>query len=153
MIKAWRFRSYCRQKQYDSQSGAEQPKAETPVSKRLSDNIEYIQKTLGGSGDVKIHPFAFNNGQDAALVFIDGLADAKDITQSILKPLLACAFTEGKPNTMKDLAKKALCSGDTVTGSGMDALLHSCLCGDTLLLADGFRRGSPSARKAFKRAA
>jgi len=149
--KAWRFRRHCNQKEYLKQDGTKKTDSETPVSEHLCENIAYIQKTLGGSGDVKIHPFSFTDGKDAALVFIDGLADAKEITQSILLPLIGCIFPDGKPDNMGELAQKALCAGDTVTDSSMDSLLHNCLCGDTLLLADGFSEGLAISTKGFEK--
>ena len=145
IIKAWQFRRHCKSKPSGVQPGEELKPAETPVSNQLCKNIEYIQNVLGNSGDVKVHTFSFgeNNRLQGALVFIDGLVDAKLISQSILMPLLAYRFTDsgGTPGSLDDLSRAVLCSGDVTVQNSIDALIAGCLSGDTMLLTDGLSGG------------
>ncbi len=153
IVKAWQFRRHCKNKQENTPPGEQPEPDDTPVSNQLCDNLGYIRKALGDSGDVKIHTFSFgeNNRLQGALVFIDGLADAKSISESILMPLLAYRFAEngGTPASLEELSRAVLCAGDVTAQGGLDALILSCLSGDTMLLADGLSGGLVISTKGF----
>ncbi|CAB1244400.1 spore germination receptor subunit [Ruminococcaceae bacterium BL-4] len=108
----------------------------------LKDNIEIMKSYLGDCNDVKIREFTFGRfpAINAALIFIDGLVSNDIITEGIMKPLmLSDARTKG--NVIEDVQKRIICSGDVINSDKEDKLLESCLCGDTVLLIDGYRSG------------
>lgn len=153
IVKAWQFRRHCKTKQDSAPTGEKSEPDDTPASTQLCDNLTYMRNALGNSGDVKIHTFSLgeNCRLQGALVFIDGLADAKVISESIMMPLLAYRFAEtgGKPASLEDLSRAVLCAGDVTEQGGLDALLLSCLSGDTVLLADGLSGGLVISSKGF----
>ena len=59
----------------------------------LDENIEFIKKSLGNAPDLVIRRIQKENYQTVALVYLSELTDKKDITDSILKPLLKEEFT------------------------------------------------------------
>lgn len=153
LVKAWQFRRHCKNKQNSAPAGEKTAPDDTPASQQLCDNLEYIRNAIGSSEDVKIHTFSFgeNSRLQGALVFVDGLADTKTISESILLPLLAYRFTEngGKPASLEELSRAVLCAGDVTVQSGLDALILSCLSGDTVLLTDGLSGGLTISSRGF----
>lgn len=108
----------------------------------LKDNIEIMKSYLGDCNDVKIREFTFGRfpAINAALIFIDGLVSNDIITEGVMKPLMLFdARTKG--NVIEDVQKRIICSGDVINSDKEDKLLESCLCGDTVLLIDGYRSG------------
>ena len=60
------------------------------ISSNLEENIEFFKAILGNSNDIKIHEFMFGDCCEfnGALIYIDGLVNNLEITESILKPII-----------------------------------------------------------------
>jgi spore germination protein KA len=111
------------------------------VSKSLHANLSFIRELFGDSSDIKINEFYFgkNRERKGALIYLDGLVNPQSITQSILKPLRS--FTETDLDSMEQIEKKVLCAANANEYESLSELIGSCLCGDTIFLAEGFDRG------------
>ena len=119
-----------------------QSPSQPTMTTSLKDNIEIMKRYLGDCNDVKIREFTFGRfpAVNAALVFIDGLVSNDIITEGVMKPLMLYD-TRTKGNVIEDVQKRIICSGDVTNTDKEDKLLESCLCGDTVLLIDGYRSG------------
>jgi spore germination protein len=61
----------------------------TPISKNLQTNLNFINQQIGHSPDVVIHSFKMGRSKlKVAIVYIDGLADETVINDQILKPVM-----------------------------------------------------------------
>lgn len=141
IVKSVKFKHQCSRKQHEEQSPE---KKETPVFASLDLCIAHIRMALGDSADVKLYTFSFGHDSalQGALLFIDGLVDSSLITQSILGPILAHRFTDsGIPDTIEELRRSVLCSGDVTEEDTMEKLMAGSLNGDTALFVDGMTKG------------
>jgi len=112
-----------------------------PISPDLEKNLEVIKGILHSS-DLAVHEFNF--GHDirfkGALIFIDNLADKKEIHKNILQPLMydALLLPMDMDFTQIDTIWKSLISmTDNVKVTLLGDLLDSLLAGAAILLIDG----------------
>ena len=131
----------------ETESGTSEEKEKEPMKAELKDNLGQLLDMLGNSNDVKKHVFRFgpDNTLSGALVFIDGLADSKTITDAILRPLITTrmkglASLKGE-NLLDAVSENALFSGDVETVESLSELAAGCLSGDTALLLEGCQAG------------
>lgn len=118
------------------------------LTKDMNENVGNFKAILGDSNDVIVHIFSCGQTKDknAALIYIDGLADKKIVNDNIIKPLLYdskfSVFENSKKIKNLDVFSKLLISAGDVkeTGDTKD-LLNGFLSGDTVLLVDGFDKG------------
>ena len=88
--------------------------------------------------------FGGNCEFNGVLIYIDGLVDNLEITESILKPIILNKnFEENAIEnfTMMNLKKSIICSGDITESSIYSNLFEGCLSGNTILLVDGLSTG------------
>ncbi|KPD00678.1 hypothetical protein LR69_01056 [Geobacillus sp. BCO2] len=75
-------------------SGEASDVPQEPLSAELAVNIDIIRQKTGESSDVIIRRFAL--GQEwqikAAIIFVDGLVDEKNVYEFVLTPLLQASF-------------------------------------------------------------
>ncbi len=113
------------------------------LSPSLDENIRGIKETLSKSDDLKLQEYRF--GQEGSfrcvLVYVDGLADKKTITEGILTPLSSQksqALHPGKADQwLQILREGVLCIGGIQEAWDKNAIINACLAGDTALLIDG----------------
>lgn len=118
------------------------------LTKDLNENVANFKAVLGESNDVIVHIFSCGQTEDknAALIYIDGLADKKTINDNILKPLIYDSkfsiFENNKKIKNLDVFSKLLISaGDVKEEGDSQELLNSFMSGDTVLLVDGYDKG------------
>lgn len=116
------------------------------IARSLAENIEFFKLVLGNSNDIKIHEFMFGDCCEfnGAIIYIDGLVNNLEITESILKPIILNKdFKDDiiENFNMGDLKKCIICSGDTGESKKYSDLLEGCLSGNTILLVDGLSTG------------
>lgn len=117
------------------------------LSKKLQENLEFIEDIIGFSDDVVIRKFQLGDrlAIKAALIFIDGLIDKQVINESILKPLLIEEFSadDTKELAVSDIIK--FIENNTMTINELkvvdkfEEIIYGTLNGDTVLLIDGYR--------------
>ncbi|MCR1897510.1 spore germination protein [Irregularibacter muris] len=112
------------------------------ISKNLKQNLDFIKSSLGESNDIKIHEFVFGKRQFlGALIFIDGLVNSNQITESILKPLISekeMHLSLEDDSIIDEIRKSVLCSGSVTESHFFNEIFDGCLSGDTVMLLDGF---------------
>lgn len=149
LIRKIRYLSSFRHSQYDEGDGGPKTGSERPVEikESLQENLSSLKAMLGGSNDVKVHPFRSgeDSGLTGALVFIDGLVDNPMLTEAILRPVMgwkprAHPLPAGR-ELLDALQKEVLCAGDVKTARSLQELVSGCLAGDTVLLVDGCAAG------------
>ncbi|MEA4919402.1 MAG: spore germination protein [Clostridiaceae bacterium] len=99
---------------------------------------------MGNSCDLKVHMFRYgaNGGCQGALIFIDGMVDRLFITESILRPMTSWQPDEkelpSENNILDEVMEKILCACESKNVQTIDEAILGCLCGDTVLLLDGY---------------
>lgn len=76
----------------------------TPLSVDLDENLAYFKSILGQAPDIVIQEFQIVDHNRAAIIYVDGLTDTKQVDQDILKPILQPQSAEEqmwryRPNT------------------------------------------------------
>ncbi len=113
------------------------------ISKQLQSNLQKIKSALHSSTDLKIRDFTvgIKNNPKAALVFIDGLADKKQIEWSILQPLMDPPPEEITLSSQEDLLghimTQLITVGDAKELVTLSQVIESILKGNTALFVDG----------------
>lgn len=114
-----------------------------PIREDVSDSLEYSLSRLrealraGVNSDVVIRRF-YVSGFSAALLFLDGMADTRQLNLHILQPALQCPPYEGDPAGRVDwLRARVLTSASVTQVQELDRVVEAVLRGDAALLADG----------------
>lgn len=98
---------------------------EEPLSPELAVNIDIIRRATGESSDIVIRRFSL--GQEtqmkAAIVFVDGLVDEKNVYEFLLLPLLTASFPlpleeKERIQWIEKSSPQSAASSKSVTGSG-----------------------------------
>jgi len=114
-----------------SQTQKENSNHNRPISSNLKNNITYIQERLNNSSDIILRHFQIGKN-DAVLIFIEGLTDAKIVNEHVLEPLMGL---DQHPPLTPDTISNHLVEISKVTQiATMNALIEGCLAGDSVLL-------------------
>jgi len=126
----------------------------------LQDNIQQIMQSLGNSTDIIIREISIGeaNDQKMAIVYTDGLADDKVVSNFILESVLYDAkkisdfeqrltVAQGIIPALKNLV---LTIGDVKEVAHFDDLYDSLLSGDTIILLDGHNQGIAASTRGWK---
>ncbi|WP_084235683.1 spore germination protein [Papillibacter cinnamivorans] len=142
----------------DEVIGERPPVQEENLSGNLKENIARIREEMGNSADLVVREFSCGSGRGmpVALVYVDGMANAKILNESAIKPLM---FGTGLKNdacrhgkcTLADLKEKLLSIAEVNTLQTLDSLLQGILSGDTALLADESREALMLTSKGFEK--
>ncbi len=126
------------------------------LSAGLDANLSLMKNGLGDSADVIVRRFRIGAlARPAALVFIDGLADATTIDRYILEPVMGAAPIERSDDGAEDAVAWLQSAGlpineATATGKLGDAV-HAVLSGDSALFVDGEAQGLLLNTKGFEK--
>lgn len=108
----------------------------------IQENLDALSGIIADSSDVVCRRFSYGGtpGRQAAVLYVDGLADHALIDESILKPLMCSLCSEDEKGTADgvEYARSALLFTSSVekTASVRDAV-DGFLSGDAMLLIDG----------------
>lgn len=117
---------------------------ESPISRDLSQNIDWVEQALGKSDDLVFRRFCIGGQEEfrAALVFIDGLTDTIATDQFILKStMLEVRNTETnepiRHQELDQLIKKyGLPINEVAEADNLTKTIRSILSGDSVLFLD-----------------
>ncbi|WP_202914648.1 spore germination protein [Paenibacillus antri] len=114
-----------------------QAMAEVALSAELDANLNLIKETLGDSADVMVRRFRIGAlSRTAALVFVDGMADATTIDRYVLEPVMRAESTEaGDPVAWLQAA--GLPVNEVAVVERLGKTLHAILSGDAALFVEG----------------
>jgi spore germination protein KA len=122
---------------------AEEFSSQASISTQLQINLQKIKSALHSSSDLIIRNFTIDikTSPKAALVFIDGLTDKKQIEWSILRPLMA-PLPEGKTllnqeDLLGHIMAQLITTGDAKEQDNLSQVIESILEGNTALFVDG----------------
>jgi spore germination protein KA len=124
------------------QNFAETASPASELSQQLQDNLQRFKAELHSSTDLVIRQFTIGINRDlkAAIIYIDGLVDKKQIEWSILKPLMAQAevFTPlSTDDLLYQITAKLISVGEAEEQEDFSRIVASVLAGSTALLIDG----------------
>ncbi|AGT31954.1 spore germination protein KA [Geobacillus genomosp. 3] len=112
-----------------------------PLSPELAVNIDIIRRATGESCDVVIRRFSL--GQEtqmkAAIVFVDGLVDEKNVYEFLLMPLLTASFPLAleEKGRFQWIEKKLAAVGGVKHVAEWKQLFFDLFSGATVMLIDG----------------
>ncbi|KRE38724.1 spore germination protein [Paenibacillus sp. Soil522] len=129
-----------------------------PLNESLDENIRKIKKDLGSSDDIIIREIRIGNEGSIkiAVLYTDGLADKKVITDFILDTLMLDTNTESIKQLHEDdkrldgLKSLALKIGDNKEIADFETVYASLLSGDTIILLDGYPQGIAASTQGWK---
>ena len=110
-----------------------------PVSNTLEYNLARLKEKLraGRNTDVTARRIVFA-GRGAAAFFLDGMADAKFVSQHVLRPLLEAAPCAAENENLAEYAAgEVLSSCALKPAEKLDEVMSAVLGGDTALFFDG----------------
>lgn len=116
------------------------------LSQSLKENMKTVQQSLGGSQDLIVKEMTGGQGWHAALVYMDGLADAQVIHQAVLDFLmsddragLAATIDSSGGSRLYYLKDAVMAAGEVSVIQQMDDLLLNLLSGQAILLLEGYK--------------
>lgn len=135
-----------RQKQRDQQSERKlkERTENVHVYPQLKDNLQFISETLGDSGDVITRKFKIPYAPDreAAIIYIDGMADSAIVDEFILHSLTVDAeAVDVKYDIARWIEERLLHVGEFAPSQKMEDLIGAILTGDTALFVDQCEQG------------
>nr|WP_245375972.1 spore germination protein [Paenibacillus eucommiae] len=127
----------------------------------MYDNLQQIKKAFGNSTDLVIREIRIgeNGLEQIAIIYIDGMADEKTITDFILESLLIDTklsdadekITESpSPLLIQTLKDFVLSVGTVQDVTDFDSLYSSVSSGNTVILLDGHAQGITASTKGWK---
>jgi len=113
----------------------------TSISKNLQINLQAVRRQIGHSSDVVIRSFQIENSKlEAAVVYIDGLADEQVINDQILKPVLLELRKIGDvrgEKALRDELKRAMTTLSKIkTAQQIESCISHILSGGTVFFVD-----------------
>lgn len=119
------------------------------LTKNLSLNLEIIRKSLNWSSDLKIRKFkiCIEEEKEAAVVFIDGLVDKRQINEHILRPLMLDLpgtkhRFDRKENPIELLPNLLTTIEFKKSTSKVSEIIDGVLSGSTALLVEGSKQAA-----------
>ena len=113
------------------------PNKEEKVSKKLKDNLLYMQEAFctDKNNDIVIRQFSLSNGRAAFIVYIDGMVKSTTINEFILKPLFLEPISQ-EDDLQKRVQSIVQINAFKPTELYADAI-DAVLIGDTAICIDG----------------
>ncbi|MGO4274248.1 spore germination protein, partial [Paenibacillus sp. TAF58] len=123
-----------------------------PLFSTIQENVDYVRQSLGNSTDIIIREFTYNAiTEGLALLYTDGLADAKVVNDFMMRSLMADT-TEIDPeqDPFDILTMHTLTIGEIQKVSDLKGMLHHILSGDSVILMNGYTTGLAAGTKGWK---
>lgn len=118
--------------------------AEQNLTADLKANLALISQVFGTSTDVVIRQFTIGTKKEieAAIIYVDGMADNSLINESILRPLMvdvkkAERYDLRPGNALEVIQTDILTVGEVKRGKAVNDVVDGALSGDVALLIDG----------------
>ncbi|MBB6216744.1 hypothetical protein HNQ80_002848 [Anaerosolibacter carboniphilus] len=114
------------------------------VSKKLKDNLDYLQRILKGSQDIIYREFSIRAiNQEFLLVYVDGMAEKKLLNDQILKSMMVemNPFLAKEKFTLEEVKNQLVSATEVNEVETFDKLVLALLSGDTLVFMEGSAHG------------
>jgi len=115
-----------------------------PLEAELESKVKFVLDALGNSHDMVVRNIVIAQGVKTAILYIDGLADAKAINQYLLDALLMenpGVLLRGQPSLLELLKEKVLKIAEIKDIADYGKLFDAMLSGDVIVLLDGYEEG------------
>ena len=123
-----------------------------PILRDYKENIERIIGEFGKSADIVIREFKVNIHK-GALVYVDGLADSKMISDFLLEPLMGKQVNQEPINIFQYLMEKAVALGSVQTIDNWNQVYDNLLSGNTVIFIDGSNKAISGETKGWEKRA
>ncbi|ABO66841.1 MULTISPECIES: spore germination protein [Geobacillus] len=129
------------QQEGDDHSGEVADVPQEPMSAELAVNIDIIRRATGESDDVVIRRFSLGQEKQmkAAVVFVDGLVDEKNVYEFLLTPLLTASFPLAleEKERLQWIEQKLAAVGGVKHVADWKLLFCELFSGATVMMIDG----------------
>ncbi len=125
---------------------------ELPILRDYKENIMRINEEFGKSSDISIREFKVSMHK-GALVFIDGLADYKVVSDFLLEPLMEKEIIQERLDIFQFVMDKAVALGSVSTIDNWNQVYDSLLSGDTVIFLDGCTKAISGETKGWEKRA
>jgi spore germination protein len=125
------------------------------VSKDIDDNVARLTNIMNNSFDIKVRRFKIGCvGVDAAIIYIESIADEDKIFNHIIKPLMAGSKDAvesgtGSANVINTIKESLASIGTVEEAETFDTAVLGITSGDTFIIVDGCTRGLIAGTKAL----
>jgi spore germination protein len=114
----------------------------TPLTGDLNSNLELIEQSIGQNPDVVIRRLkSEGSGLEAAIIYIDGLANPETIQEHVIKPLLqevaGTGIHPGTASTVNKIMQSIVTAANLKEFYTLDECIPEVLSGSTALLFEG----------------
>ncbi|SFJ58133.1 spore germination protein KA [Paenibacillus sp. UNC496MF] len=117
------------------------PEGEDRLSSSLEETASKLKEIFNGCSDVVFRAFSIGDVTDALLVYIEGLVDAKQLEETILKPLMTSDYSlpsfSAKADMIRVLEKRGIAIGQVKRASSLRQIELEILKGFVVLCVDG----------------
>ncbi|WP_419955337.1 spore germination protein [Neobacillus niacini] len=109
------------------------------IHRSLQDQIHYIKEKTGNSTDVNIRQLQLGDGigPNAAVVFIEGIADSKAINDFIIESIMNNRSVHNSRPLFEILLEDVVALGDVKEINDWENLFLSLMSGESIILVDG----------------
>lgn len=137
------------------QSQQKQQGDRSPLDKELSQIIRTIKEKNGNSSDILIREITIRRQQaeiQAAVISVDGLANVKDILESLLHDSRdTCVLEHAADGSLLNLLKDSILrTADIGEASDYEGLMHAVLSGDAAIVVDGYETAVIASTREWK---
>lgn len=115
------------------------------ISRRVKEDVKYMKELLKDNSDIVFREFRIHE-LNAAIVFIDGLADKSFISDYIMESVM---HEESVKYHVDEIKERILAVADMKEVDTLKDGINAVLSGETLLLIDGLRVGYVIATRAW----
>ncbi|WP_438434072.1 spore germination protein [Gorillibacterium sp. sgz500922] len=109
------------------------------LKRDLQENRALLTSLMGESSDFIFRGFMLSSGQEAALLYIDGLVDKQTVQDNLLTALLE--YNSSEELTVQSVKNRILAFGEVAVTQTAEDALDRLLAGGVLLLLNGSGEG------------
>lgn len=109
------------------------------LKRELQENRALLTSLMGESSDFIFRGFMLSSGQEAALLYIDGMVDKQTVQDNLLTALLE--YSSSEELTVQSVKNRILAFGEVAVTQAAEDALDRLLAGGVLLLLNGSGEG------------
>ncbi len=119
---------------------ADQNVCDIKLSPNLDDSLEYVRVVFTHCSDIVIRRFTLFHTTDAALLYVDGLIDKKQVEQDVIEPLMIDRATLGvTPEDMDLIERIGVHAANVTSVNTYTDAVEAALEGKAVLFLEGLK--------------
>ena len=136
---------------YRQQDDPQKPE-DLPILRDPQENISRLRGELGNSTDISVREFKVSNHK-GTLVYVDGLADSKGISDFLLESLMETEMIPEHMDYFQFMIDKVVALGSIQTITNWNQVYDNLLSGNTVIFLDGYNKAISGETKGWEKRA